>query len=103
VVVGRDEDLFSVGMRVETSAFEDAEDFIDQNLTVKIRSRSAFLPVKIRRTDDESLIAEFETAQRAVTPGQFAVFYKGRRVVGGGAILEALAEIPSEQEFKKAG
>jgi tRNA-specific 2-thiouridylase len=36
----------------------------------------------------------FAEAQRAVTPGQWVVFYAGRRCLGGGRILERARSAP---------
>jgi tRNA-specific 2-thiouridylase len=37
--------------------------------------------------EDEEVLARFDEPQRAVTPGQSAVFYDGEEVVGGGWII----------------
>jgi len=37
---------------------------------------------------DKKIIIELTVAQKAITPGQSAVFYRGRQLVGGGIILE---------------
>ena len=36
---------------------------------------------------EDRVRAEFDEAQRAITPGQSAVFYDGDEVVGGGWIV----------------
>ncbi|MBN8555651.1 MAG: tRNA 2-thiouridine(34) synthase MnmA, partial [Deltaproteobacteria bacterium] len=91
VIVGLDKSLFSEGLSLDGIYFERAEEFLNRPLTVKIRSRSALIPSTLVQKEGSKLIARFETPQRAVTPGQFAVFYDRNRVVGGGPILKAVA------------
>jgi tRNA-specific 2-thiouridylase len=52
---------------------------------VKVRYRHAEAPALLH-PDEGGVIVEFEKPQRAVTPGQAAVFYDGEIVLGGGTI-----------------
>lgn len=52
----------------------------------QIRYRSKESPAKIKNNFDGTLEIIFENPQRAVTPGQAAVFYSGDKVVCGGWI-----------------
>ncbi len=56
------------------------------NAKVKIRYRSSGAPAKITALDNNSVRIEFEAPQRAITPGQAAVFYNGDELIGGGWI-----------------
>ncbi len=58
-----------------------------QRLTVKLRYRQPDQSVKLEINGDTARVT-FDTPQRAVTPGQSAVFYDGERCLGGG-IIEA--------------
>jgi tRNA-specific 2-thiouridylase len=58
-------------------------------LAVKTRYLQKEQYARIEQTGDDTLHIEFETGQRAVTPGQAAVFYDGDTVVGGGTITAA--------------
>jgi tRNA-specific 2-thiouridylase len=61
---------------------------IDRPLRVKIKTRylQKEAPAVITQIDGDLVRAEFAEPQRAVTPGQAAVFYDGDVVIGGGTI-----------------
>jgi len=55
-------------------------------VTVKIRHRHEPAAATIEGVDATAARVHFEVPQRAVTPGQAAVFYSGEHVIGGGWI-----------------
>jgi tRNA-uridine 2-sulfurtransferase len=55
-------------------------------VSVKIRHRHEPAAATIEQTAENEILVAFDTPQRAVTPGQAAVFYDGDVVVGGGWI-----------------
>ena len=57
---------------------------------VQVRYRGAPLSARIQRTSGGARVV-FERPVQAVVPGQFAVFYAGSRVLGGGLIRKASA------------
>jgi tRNA-uridine 2-sulfurtransferase len=58
---------------------------------VKIRYRGQAVPAQVEILADGRVAVTFEEPQRAVCPGQAAVFYRGDEVLGGGWIEEASA------------
>jgi tRNA-specific 2-thiouridylase len=55
-------------------------------LAVKTRYQQKEQYALVRQTGPDTIFAEFREPQRALTPGQAAVFYDGDLVVGGGTI-----------------
>ena len=58
----------------------------EMRVRAKIRHRHEPAPATIRMVGPDEVEAAFDEPQRAVTPGQAAVFYDGDEVVGGGWI-----------------
>lgn len=56
----------------------------------KLRYRHQEQPCVIHQTQKDSVILEFDTPQRAPSPGQAAVFYDGDIVLGGGTIVKGI-------------
>ena len=56
-------------------------------VSIKIRHRHEPAPATLRVVNDDLVEATFDEPQRAITPGQSAVFYQGDEVAGGGWIL----------------
>ncbi len=89
IVVGKEEDLFKREMMVEDiNWIVEPSRLYSLRCHVKIRSRHRAAPALIELLDKsgERVKVSFDEKQRAITPGQFAVFYKGRAVIGGGRI-----------------
>jgi tRNA-specific 2-thiouridylase len=57
---------------------------------VQVRYRGTPLPARITKIASGARV-QFDKPVQAVVPGQFAVFYQGERVLGGGLIRKALA------------
>jgi tRNA-specific 2-thiouridylase len=53
---------------------------------VKTRYRQGDLPCSVSRSSDTLWQVDLRQRARAVTPGQYAVFYRGERCLGGGII-----------------
>lgn len=67
---------------------------------VKVRYRQPDQAAEVAPTSDGHLIVGFDERQRAVAPGQFAVFYDGDRCLGGATIDRVMG---AEGALRKAG
>ena len=88
VVVGGGDELYSRTLRVRRVNLIAVEDLREPlRVTVKIRHRHEPAPAMIEKTGADEALVTFDNPQRAITPGQAAVFYDGDVVVGGGWIV----------------
>jgi tRNA-specific 2-thiouridylase len=58
------------------------------DVKAKIRYRHPANESILKITSADRVLVQFKEPQRAITPGQAVVFYKGERVLGGGWIRE---------------
>lgn len=86
VVVGKEADLWEKHLLIsDMNWLADKTPTLPQVYTVKIRYRHDGAPALVSQTE-KGIVVTFDTAQRAITPGQFAVLYDKDVVVGGGEI-----------------
>ncbi len=91
LVVGYLADLGKDSMQIEYINWISAIEIENMDCDVKIRYRSKIYPCRIRKNIGmASYVVQFDEKIRDITPGQFAVFYKGDEVMGGGMIAKAL-------------
>jgi tRNA-specific 2-thiouridylase len=87
VVVGGSDDLLSRTLRAKRLNWIAIDDLrAPMRVSVKIRHRHEAAPAVVEKISDDEVVVSFDAPQRAITPGQAAVFYDGDAVVGGGWI-----------------
>ncbi|MEM8844197.1 MAG: tRNA 2-thiouridine(34) synthase MnmA [Pseudomonadota bacterium] len=82
--------LFNSSLMLENMHWIDKQVSSPTSVTAKIRYRQAPQPCKINLINDHNHQLDFDTPQRAVTPGQYAVLYDGEVCLGGGIIQQRL-------------
>jgi tRNA-specific 2-thiouridylase len=87
VVVGRSEELYTRSLLTRRTNLIAVADLREpMPVMVKIRHRHEGASAMIAKTGNDEIMVTFDEPQRAVTPGQAAVFYDDNVVVGGGWI-----------------
>jgi tRNA-specific 2-thiouridylase len=89
VVVGQDEELNArsfVAAGVNWIAFDTPSEPIRAD--VRIRYRHVGAPATITSIENGRVRVDFDEPQRAITPGQATVFYRGDEIIGGGWIVK---------------
>jgi len=86
---GEGKELFSSSLRVDNINFIGKFDQLENNTEframAKCRYRQPDEPCTVIKKSDHYIV-NFDTPQRAITPGQFIVFYQKSRCLGGGVI-----------------
>jgi tRNA-specific 2-thiouridylase len=87
LVLGGEEALYSSNCNVRQINLIACENIVQpQRLMVKTRYLQKEQWAMVEQTGPDTIRIDFEKPQRAITPGQAAVFYDGDIIVGGGTI-----------------
>lgn len=87
VMLGTAEDLKAEYMLVEDALVTNMQELLTcPNLTVRIRYRSKPIPCRVISLENKRMLVKFLGEASAIAPGQSAVFYDGKRVLGGAFI-----------------
>ncbi|HVG26256.1 MAG TPA: tRNA 2-thiouridine(34) synthase MnmA [Acidobacteriaceae bacterium] len=88
VEVGPDSALYSRSLRANRLNWVSiAEPSAEVRVSIKIRHRHEPAAATLRVVGEDEIEAVFDEPQRAITPGQSAVFFQGDEVAGGGWIF----------------
>ena len=89
VIVGEEKELYSSSLEVEDInllTFDKIEDWLEVEVKTRYSSKQAVAKIV---QEGNKIKVKFEEPQRAITPGQSAVFYIEDVVIGGGKILKS--------------
>jgi tRNA-specific 2-thiouridylase len=90
VVVGKQQDLFSSRMHVaELNWLAGSAPELPAELEVRIRYRHQPVAARVGPGRQGGFDVLFGEPQRAISPGQFAAFYRGEELLGGGPICNS--------------
>lgn len=89
-VQGDSDELYSEGCEVSGLSFVNGMPPADEfDCTIRLRHRQKDRGCRVYIKDKNSAFVEFSDRQRAVTPGQSAVFYQNEVCLGGGIVEKA--------------
>jgi len=87
VIIGKEEDLYRSNFWADQLNWVSVQGISDLlQAEVKVRYRGPLIPANLISIGQDRVRVELEQPQRAITPGQSVVFYRGETVLGGGII-----------------
>ncbi len=90
IILGDEEHLFYKTVEVSGVNIISTDSLDGIKAAGKLRYRHTEQPCVIHQIEKERVVLEFDTPQRAPSPGQAAVFYDGDIVLGGGTIVKGI-------------
>jgi tRNA-specific 2-thiouridylase len=100
VIVGSDEELYEDTFMVGGLNWIAIEKLTSPlAVSARIRYNASASPARIEvGIEPDTVICRFDTPQRAITPGQAAVFYDEDTVIGGGTVERVIRRTESETQ-----
>lgn len=92
IMVGEQQHVYAAGLQAETVSWIGAPEGGEFAATCKIRYRHQPVDCRVRLLEGDRCEVRFGRPQKAITPGQALVFYRGDEVLGGGRIVRSLLE-----------
>ena len=96
VIVGKQQDLLRTSCPLQSTVWTHEPPPLPWRGLVQLRSRHTPAPAELNRTGVDAWRLDFDQPQRAITPGQFAVFYEDDRILGSAVIGAAAASTAEE-------
>ena len=88
VILTSGEDLFSTSLDAkDLNLISVSEIKGKMRVNARVRYNQKEQPATVIQTSDSTIHVEFDSPQRAITPGQAVVLYDGDTVVGGATIV----------------
>ncbi len=88
VIVGKNKDLFRTTINLHNLHWLSGQiPELNRDYQVRIRYSHKGSLARLNKRDNDTFQLQFQSAQRAITPGQFGVIYKDDGVLGSGEIL----------------
>ncbi len=94
IIVGGEEELVREEFEVDRVNWLVRQEELPDDITVKIRYAHQGAQAELEPLGGRRARVKLRLPQRAITPGQAAVFYDGDRVLGGGWIVRKPALVP---------
>lgn len=86
IIVAEQQHVYADGLQAEGVSWINRPAGDEFESTCKIRYRHQPVDCRVRLLPDDTCEVRFREAQKAITPGQALVFYRGDEVLGGGRI-----------------
>jgi tRNA-uridine 2-sulfurtransferase len=86
VVVGAEHELYRSSVTLGDLNWPGETPLVGESLLVQLRYRAPAVAATVTEASGDTIVLTLHSAQRAVTPGQSGVLYRGDVLVGGGRI-----------------
>jgi tRNA-uridine 2-sulfurtransferase len=102
LTIGEEADLYASRLTASQNSWLGDLPQVGEPLLAKIRYGQTDTPCVMLGQDESQFTIAFGEPQRAITPGQSIVLYRGDQMLGGGIIEQSLSAATSLEQVQKA-